>query len=56
MAVLIVLAALVLGGIAGYGVRSLVGIQRMSVQQSAPALVDAGTPSCMQELAPSPTC
>jgi hypothetical protein len=56
LAVLSVLAALVGGGLAGYGVRSFEGFASTPVHQAAPALVGTQAPACVQDLAPSLTC
>jgi hypothetical protein len=56
LAVLIVVAALVLGGLAGYGVRSFAGPAGTPVHQAAPALVGTDAPTCVPDLAPSFTC
>jgi hypothetical protein len=56
LAVLIVLAALVLGGLAGYSVRTFAGAPAAPIHQAAPALVGNGAPGCVQDLAPSFSC
>jgi hypothetical protein len=56
IAVLIVLAALVLGGLAGYTVRTFAGAGATPVHQSAPAIVGGGAPACVQDVAPSFSC